>query len=117
MLQDPADAEHVLRHGVGKHPIRRGFEYIHHYRMQQRKGEYQAPGLLSGQGEDWYKVRSSSQKVMLRPKSAQLYLKAMEEVTDDFIEHIREIRDLNMEMPPTFQNELYKWALELIGVI
>ena len=41
-----------------------------------------------------------------------MYLVPMEEVANDFVEHIRRIRDGNSEVPPTFQNELYKWGLE-----
>ena len=50
---------------------------------------------------------------MMRPKTTMNYLPGMSQVTDDFIQHIRKIRNAeNDEMPGDFQNELYKWALE-----
>ena len=49
---------------------------------------------------------------MMRVQSAHSYIKPMNDVTEEFIQHIRNIRDKNNEVPENFQHELYKWALE-----
>lgn len=55
--------------------------------------------------------------IMMQPKTVKLYLKPVEQISNEFVARIRSIRDANNEMPGDFQNELNKWALESISYI
>ena len=71
------------------------------------------------QGEDWFHFRSIVNKILMQPRTAEMYVESMDEVANDLIDNIRYLSETNSnnEMPANFQNELYKWTLESIGVI
>ena len=97
----------------GKVPIRPGFEALKHYRIK-RVERYTSNGLLPGNGEDWWRIRSKAQPVFLKPKNVASYLPVLGQISDEFIDRIRLIRQANDEMKPDFVNEMYRWALECI---
>lgn len=50
---------------------------------------------------------------MMQPRTIKPHVSQIDEVTNDFIDRIREIRDSQtLELPPTFNNEMNKWSLE-----
>lgn len=49
---------------------------------------------------------------MLQPATARKYLAPLNEIADDFVERVHEMRDERGELPGDFLHELYKWALE-----
>lgn len=49
---------------------------------------------------------------MLQPATARKYLAPLNEIADDFVERVHEMRDERNELPGDFLHELYKWALE-----
>ncbi|XP_076061210.1 putative cytochrome P450 49a1 [Oratosquilla oratoria] len=67
--------------------------------------------------EEWWRVRSRVQTPMMRPKNISYYLPAMDHVALDFMDRISTLRNSKNEVPENFQNELYKWALESVGVV
>ena len=95
----------------GKLPERPGFEALKHYRTK-RVEHYTSNGILPGNGEDWWRIRSKSQPVFLKPKNIENYLPVLGQISDEFIDRIRLIRQENDEMKPDFINEMYRWALE-----
>ncbi|XP_018572395.1 cytochrome P450 CYP12A2 [Anoplophora glabripennis] len=118
-LFDVQDMEKHLR-GAGAFPIRRGLGSLTHYRTVTRRDVFKdVPGLMSVQGIEWFKIRSVVNPVLMQPKAAQQYIGSMDKVANELIENIRFFskQNENSEMPEDFQNELYKWALESIGVI
>ena len=62
-------------------------------------------------GEEWYRVRSAVQQMMLRPKEVTTYLPLLLEVTDDFFDKIDRQCDENGEVKE-FSKELGLWSLE-----
>lgn len=54
---------------------------------------------------------------MLQPKTAKKYIEPVEQISDEFIQRVRAIRDGNDETPADFSNEMNKWALESIACI
>lgn len=71
--------------------------------------------MLSEQGEEWAKMRSTVNPAMLPPKTVKKYISHVDEVA--FIQLAIQSRDANNEMPAHFGHEINKWSLESIGVI
>lgn len=53
----------------------------------------------------------------MQPKTAMMYIGAMDRISSEFVERIYVIRNAKNEMPEDFKNELNKWALESISYI
>ncbi len=45
--------------------------------------------VITRNGEDWYTLRKSVQKLMMHPRAAAKYLDAQSDVADDFVDIIR----------------------------
>ncbi|CAG0884942.1 unnamed protein product, partial [Darwinula stevensoni] len=114
-LVRPEDIEMVFRL-EGKNPDRPSLESMKEVRLKYLDEELQNPGVLLANGEEWYRIRSRVQQSMMKPKSALLYLKPMEEVTEEFVERMKSLRDASGELPADFINELYKWAVSLVAL-
>ncbi len=69
-------------------------------------------GITSGNGEDWWRIRSKAQPAFLKWNNVVNYAPVLSEIADEFVERIRLIRQENDEMKPDFLNELYRWSLE-----
>ncbi|XP_064549419.1 cytochrome P450 CYP12A2-like isoform X1 [Drosophila montana] len=115
---DPHHFEQVLR-AEGPWPERPGNEILHYHRTEARKEFYKGvTGILSTQGEDWAKFRSSVNPVMMQPKTVRLYYQKMSDVNKEFIQRIRDIRDSStFEVPDTFEEEINRWTLESVSVV
>ncbi|XP_005097413.1 probable cytochrome P450 CYP44 [Aplysia californica] len=92
----------------GKHPVIPPLLFpVKHYRHDKNL----SPGLGNSNGEQWYKLRSVVQQVMLRPQKAFDYLPMQNEVANDFISKIESILDENREVPH-FNRWVARWGLE-----
>ena len=67
--------------------------------------------LSDRNGEEWYRLRSAVQQMMMRPKEVTVYLPSVEQVVNDFIEHIKTIKNTRGEIH-NFRLEAAKWNLE-----
>ncbi|XP_053376953.1 probable cytochrome P450 CYP44 [Mercenaria mercenaria] len=76
-----------------------------------RKQRGFSPGLGNTNGEEWYKLRSAVQQMMMRPKAVTVYLPFVTEVADDFIKRLKEIRDKSGHVK-NLRNEISKWNVE-----
>lgn len=74
-------------------------------------------GLLNEQGEQWGKLRSTVNPIMLKPLTVNAYIPGVDEVAIEFCDHIKTLRDDKNEMPANFIYELNKWALETVALI
>ena len=70
---------------------------------------------LFSNGEDWYRLRSGVQKMMMVPKEVSAYLPGVNEVTDDFIKQINLQLDEATHQVPDFTNLVQKWKLECMS--
>jgi cytochrome P450 len=62
-------------------------------------------------GEEWYRLRSAVQQMMMRPKEVTVYLPLVEQVVNDFIKHIKTVKNTRGEIH-NFRLEAAKWNLE-----
>ncbi|RZC35922.1 cytochrome P450 12c1, mitochondrial [Asbolus verrucosus] len=111
------DIEKLYRN-EGIWPIRKGIESFQYYR-KSRKDIFQNPGLLTHQGEEWFKFRSVVNPILMQPRNVLRYVDQMNLVADELIDNIKYFSEQNEygEMPEDFNHELYKWSLESIGVV
>ncbi|XP_065367559.1 probable cytochrome P450 12d1 proximal, mitochondrial [Calliphora vicina] len=118
MVFNTKDIETVYRN-EGQWPQRQGFDSVKHFR-ENIKGDFfnQTIGLPVAQGENWGKMRSAINPVLMKPQNLTMYLKPLQEINDEFINRIKEIRDpKTQEVPGTFDNELNRLAFESISLV
>uniref|UniRef100_T1JKS5 Cytochrome P450 n=1 Tax=Strigamia maritima TaxID=126957 RepID=T1JKS5_STRMM len=114
MIIDPDEIRKAFQHD-GKFPKRRMLDMVKVYR-NQNKNLYSSAGILIENGEKWYNTRVKVQQPMLKPQIVDKYIGKMHSVSEDFVARMKYLRDQNGEVP-NYLNELYKWALESIGLI
>ncbi|GAB1869272.1 Probable cytochrome P450 12a5, mitochondrial [Camponotus japonicus] len=102
-----------MYHLTSTSPMRIALESLHYYRKNRKHiydGQY---GLAVNQGKVWRDVRSKVNPHMMQPQTVTAHITQISEVTIEFIEKIRALRDpKTLELPNNFMNELYKWSLE-----
>ncbi|XP_069193295.1 probable cytochrome P450 49a1 isoform X1 [Procambarus clarkii] len=113
----PDDTEAVVR-ATMDNPIRDGFTSFQKIRKEAADNYFEnKTGLLTENGEEWWRVRSRVQTPMLRVKELLHYLPLMDQITMEFMDRIASLQSQFGEMPSDFQNELYKWALESVSSV
>ncbi|XP_037784537.1 uncharacterized protein LOC119580457 [Penaeus monodon] len=117
LTTNPDDCEKLLR--VTMHnPLRTPMASLKAMRDRaiddffEKKG-----GILVENGDEWWRVRSRVQTPMMKPKVVGTYLQQMDQVSVEFMDRIAELQAEHGEMPSDFQFELYKWALESVGLV
>ena len=63
-------------------------------------------------GEDWFRLRTNVNQMMMRPQAVTDFLPQVNEVADDFIESIKSRRSETSGTVERFNNEISKWTLE-----
>lgn len=117
ILTDPRDCETVVR-ATMENPIREGFFSLRQVRRDTKDKYFEGScGILVENNEQWKKLRSRFQTPMMKAKNVTHYLSQMDEVTLNFMDRIAALQKEHGEMPHDFQFELYKWALESIGLV
>ncbi|XP_037035585.1 probable cytochrome P450 49a1 [Bradysia coprophila] len=97
-------------------PHRPSMPSLHHYKSHLRKEFFgDTAGVIGVHGEKWDTFRAQVQHVMLQPSTARKYIGPLNEIANDFMDRVHEMRDENNELPGDFLHELYKWALESVG--
>ncbi|KAJ8968329.1 hypothetical protein NQ317_004080 [Molorchus minor] len=118
-LFNTSDMENFLRNS-GSFPIRNGMESFAYYRTKMRQDVFNGVGgVLTVQGEEWFKFRSLVNPILLQPRSVEQYLGAMDTIADELVHNMRHFSEQSgkNEMPENFLNWLYRWSLESMGVI
>lgn len=110
-LFDPSYAQ-LMYQSEGKQPhITPLLDTIQMY----RKHRNMSPGLGNTNGEEWYRLRSAAQRLLLTPKSVTTFLPHVNQVADDFLRRIDAIKDPESGCVSNLQNELSKWNIESCG--
>ncbi|XP_037950060.1 probable cytochrome P450 12e1, mitochondrial [Teleopsis dalmanni] len=109
----------VLFRNEGKWPIRRGFSCIEHHRKVHRPEFFEdVEGLTTSSGEQWAKVRTVVNPILMQPKNAKLYFNTLLDVNYEFLERIRTIRDPStQEMPDDFEDDINRLTLESVAAV
>ncbi|XP_042881562.1 probable cytochrome P450 301a1, mitochondrial isoform X6 [Penaeus japonicus] len=117
MMTDPDDCETLLRSTM-HNPLRQPLVSLKAVRDEAIDNFFEKnSGLLLENGDGWWRVRSKVQTPMMKPKLVGTYLQQMDEVSIEFTDRIAELQAKHGEMPSDFQFELYKWALESVGLV
>ncbi|XP_050079175.1 cytochrome P450 CYP12A2-like [Anopheles maculipalpis] len=113
----PEDFEKVYR-TEGVWPIRRASETLSYYRQKVRPEVFgELSGLITTQGEEWQKVRTMVNPVMMQPKIIRLYVDRVDAIAQEFMSIVSSLRDEKSELPSDFYQWLNRWALETVGVL
>ncbi|XP_072105934.1 25-hydroxyvitamin D-1 alpha hydroxylase, mitochondrial isoform X1 [Mobula birostris] len=112
-IADPVLIEQVLRQ-EGQHPVRSDLSSWKDYR--QHRGH--AYGLLTAEGEEWQKLRSTLSKHMLKPKEVAAYSDILNKVVTDLIFHLHRQRTSSSQLlVKDLATEFYKFGLEGISAV
>ncbi|XP_004467779.1 sterol 26-hydroxylase, mitochondrial-like isoform X2 [Dasypus novemcinctus] len=78
-----------------------------------------AYGLFTMEGHDWYRLRQALNQRLLKPAEAALYTDALNEVADDFLAQLDQLRaqSISGDQVPDMAQFLYQVALEAICYI
>uniref|UniRef100_F1LBN3 Cytochrome P450 n=1 Tax=Ascaris suum TaxID=6253 RepID=F1LBN3_ASCSU len=91
---DPEDARKIFN-AEGKQPIITPLQEATQLYRQTRNIN---PGLGNLNGDEWYRLRSSVQKAMMRPQAVRQYLPAVNRVADELLQFIVRNRNHNNEI-------------------
>ncbi|KAG7204439.1 hypothetical protein KM043_004876 [Ampulex compressa] len=116
-VYDANEIERIFRREE-RMPHRPSMPSLDYYKHTLRRDLFQdTAGVIAVHGEMWYNFRSKVQQVMLQPRTARMYVGAIEEASLAFLQRIARIRDENYEVPDDFLNEVHKWSLESIAQV
>ena len=71
----------------GKFPERPGFETLKAYR-EKRIEQFASAGILAGNGESWWNVRSKAQQPFLKTKNVNNYIPVLGQIAQEFIDRL-----------------------------
>ncbi|XP_050510784.1 cytochrome P450 CYP12A2-like [Diabrotica virgifera virgifera] len=119
-LYNPDDMEYLFRN-TGPFPSRMLMDCMYYYRKTVRKDLHKGNniGLAFTNGEEWYKLRTIVNPILMQPKTVQQYTTRMDSAAKDLMKLIRyrmKSEGTN-QTPADFENDLYKWALDSISII
>ncbi|XP_001980671.2 probable cytochrome P450 12e1, mitochondrial [Drosophila erecta] len=115
LTMNPQDYEVIFRN-EGQYPYRRSFEVMDYFKRVHRREVFDGyDGLTSGNGPAWGKMRTAVNPILLQPRSAKLYMTNLLQVSDEFLERIRAVRDpVTQEMPDDFVVDIRHLVIESI---
>lgn len=113
-----ADDCGMLNRETLSQPIRTPLASLKHLRDTWTDDYFEKrAGIIVESGDEWWRVRSLVQTTMLKPMVIDEYLPEMDGVSCALMDRIQELQDKYGQMPDNFQDELYKWALESVGIV
>ncbi|GAB6020588.1 hypothetical protein CHUAL_003267 [Chamberlinius hualienensis] len=112
-LFNPDDIAVVYNH-EGLQPKRRGYETARLAREEMRDVVPKI-GLVVLNGEEWAALRNKFQNPMLRLQNVENLCTAMDSVSVEFVKHLPKF--INDKGEVDILTELYKWAIESLGLI
>ncbi|XP_004427620.1 PREDICTED: sterol 26-hydroxylase, mitochondrial [Ceratotherium simum simum] len=106
--------EQVMRQ-EGKYPVR---DYMDLWK-EHRDLHGLAYGPLTTEGEPWYRLRQALNQRLLKPAEAALYTDALNEVIDDLMARLSQLRaeSASGDQVPDIAHLFYHFALEAISYI
>ncbi|KAJ8732686.1 hypothetical protein PYW07_015285 [Mythimna separata] len=111
-VYDPYDIEAVFRQDH-RYPARRSHVAMYHYRLN-KPHVYNTGGLLSTNGPEWWRLRSTFQKNFTSPQSVKNHVEKTDNVITEFVQWIK---DSNISHNEDFLPFLNRLNLEVIGTV
>ncbi|XP_069184320.1 probable cytochrome P450 49a1 [Procambarus clarkii] len=117
-ISDPTDIQHLYRE-MADNPIRPIIDSLRKIRVKNKAKFFKTSrtGIITEQGEDWWRVRRLVQVHSMRPKNVAYYLPQVDHVAQEFVARSAGQRDHKNELPGDYVEELLKWALESLGLV
>ncbi|KAM3962950.1 cytochrome P450 302a1, mitochondrial [Aphomia sociella] len=109
---EPDDIEAVFRQD-DRYPARRSHVAMYHYRVNKPQ-YYNTGGLLSTNGLEWWKLRSTYQKNFTGPESVKIHVENTDCVVREFVKWIKERK---VSPDEDFLYYLNRLNLEVIGIV
>ncbi|XP_059062136.1 cytochrome P450 302a1, mitochondrial-like [Achroia grisella] len=109
---EPDDIEAVFRQD-DRYPARRSHVAMFHYRVNKPQ-VYNTGGLLSTNGPEWWRLRSTFQKNFTGPESIKSYIKTTDCIVKEFINWIKRRK---VSANDDFLYYLNRLNLEVIGAV
>ncbi|XP_073951399.1 cytochrome P450 302a1, mitochondrial [Choristoneura fumiferana] len=111
-VYDPEDIEAVFRQD-DRYPARRSHVAMLHYRLGKPE-VYNTGGLLSTNGPEWWRLRSTFQKNFTSPQSVKGHIESTDKVVRDFVQWTRTSKVTEHD---DFLTYLSRLNLEVIGKV
>ncbi|XP_048236652.1 probable cytochrome P450 49a1 [Haliotis rufescens] len=108
VTEDPDAIATIHRH-EGNYPRRAALNLFEVYAEKNDKER----GMAVVNGPEWHRLRSATQKYMLKTTSASIYINEQVDVTNDLVTRMSTMS----YTPEEFRNELFRYATESIGVV
>ncbi|KAK8737445.1 hypothetical protein OTU49_004492 [Cherax quadricarinatus] len=117
-LSDPKDIQHLYKEMFEK-PNRPIMDSLKKVRLNNDAKFFRAKGtgILTEQGDDWWRVRKQVQVHATKPKAVAQYLPQVDQVAQEFVARSAGQRDQKNELPGDFVQEMFKWALESLSLV
>ncbi|XP_045602209.2 probable cytochrome P450 49a1 [Procambarus clarkii] len=117
-ISDPTDIQHLYRE-MADNPTRPILDSLRKIRVKNKAKFFKTSGtgIITEQGEDWWRVRRLVQVHSMRPKNVAYYLPQVDHVAQEFVARSAGQRDHKNELPGDYVEELLKWALESLGLV
>ncbi|XP_042857907.1 probable cytochrome P450 49a1 [Penaeus japonicus] len=117
LVTKPEDKETVLR-ATKDNPLRDALPSLKKVRDETIDNFFDKNGgLLTEQGDKWWRVRKGVQTPMMKRKNVEAYLPEVDAITLQFMDRIASLQKERGEMPEDFLQEMYKWAFESVSVV
>ncbi|KAJ1521165.1 hypothetical protein ONE63_002860 [Megalurothrips usitatus] len=108
--------EQVFRAEDALLPVRPSMPSLDAFKHGIRKDFFgDLAGVIAVHGPRWLEFRTRVQQVMLQPRTAKLYVGAIQDTAEAFVRRLRRLRDADGDAPADFVNEIHRWSLESIA--
>ncbi|PSN45624.1 hypothetical protein C0J52_16994 [Blattella germanica] len=111
-VSHPEHIETVFQH-EGRYPVRSSLDSIDKYRSQYRNTQMLGPSIMSE--PEWEVLRKTIEASF--GNIAFQYHGKLENTADEMITRIRLIKNRQEEVPNSFSEDIYKWALENTALV
>nr|AID54852.1 cytochrome P450 CYP302A1 [Helicoverpa armigera] len=111
-VYDPEDIETVFRQDH-RYPARRSHVAMYHYRTN-KPHVYNTGGLLSTNGPEWWRLRSTFQKNFTSPQSVKNHIESTDSIVTEFVQWLKQI---NITHNEDFLPYLNRLNLEVIATV
>lgn len=113
-LFDPKDIESLFQQ-EGEYPCRRSHRALIKYR-KERPEQYRSGGIFPENGAEWARLRNQFKRHFLVSQNIAIYDEKLSAIASDLAQLVKIERESEGEVKD-FQQLLYRWALESIGMV